>query len=93
MQSRAISVGCPSHCVCVCVLLPVAAAVLQTTSDALSPADQDTLASMLKASEGVELVGENGSSLDEELSAEEEALENAAAGTSALVAARQVQGE
>ncbi len=58
----------------------VVAAVLQTTSDALSPADQDTLASMLKDSEGVQLVAENGSSLDEELSAEEQALEDAAAG-------------
>jgi len=59
-------------------LSPSAAAVLETTADALSPADQETLASMLHDSEGIELVGSNGSGLDEELTAESEALEDAA---------------
>jgi len=56
---------------------PTAAAVLSTTNDALSPADQDTLADMLKESESIELVNADGESIDADLEAEEQQLEQA----------------
>jgi len=52
--------------------------VLSTTRDALSPQDQDLLQEMLQESEGIELVDQNGDSVEGEVEAEADALASAA---------------
>jgi hypothetical protein len=59
-------------------LSPSTAAVLATTRDSLSPADQNMLQEMLQDSEGVTLIDENGDSLEGEIEAEADSLAEAA---------------